>query len=391
MNTLSSTMRAGCLGALLFSVLCACGAREDAIALEDADDITLTWLSVTSWLLEAGDTRVLMDGYVSRVDRTTVNADGTSTAFAPLDTAAVDRVRRALLPDGGLDWILLGHGHWDHAFDTPAWSMLTGARIAGARTICHQAAAFDVPAERCTPVEGGEVITLGPGVRARAVRWHHSGDSTNNGRVLRAPLELRGPPPVDSATGGLRPGFIEDYPNGGGARAWLVTIETGSGPVTLFWSNTGNVDAWDVAIDADSVLFREQHIDTRHLEWAASDEPTRDHLAEALAAESLDGVDLWIGWGNDAHVRQVSELLRPRHFAPQHWDDFWTPLHEGPGRAFRSSGLERLGAAAGFAVLVPAQYFDRIRLNVRGATLEDGAALREALGIRTFEADSARG
>src|SRR5918992_1404701 len=231
--------------------------------------VRLTWLSVTNWLLEAADTRLLLDGYVTRVDRRLVSADGFSTGPATIDRAALTRVVDAVIPDRGLDWILVGHGHWDHAFDTPGWASLTGARVVGARTICHQVVALGVPSSRCTPVEGSEVIDVSPSVRVRVVRWHHSGDTSTNGRRLRAPLELRAPARRDPTTGGLRPGFLEDYPNGGGSRAYLITVRTRSGPVTVFWSNTGNPGAWDVPVPVDSALLRQQGVDMSRFEWAA--------------------------------------------------------------------------------------------------------------------------
>lgn len=231
-------------------------------------------------------------------------------------------------------------------------------------------------------VEGGETIQLGPGVSVRVVRWHHSGDSlSTEGRRLRAPLELRAVPTLDPAIGGLRPGYLEDYPNGGGSRAYIVTVETMTGPITLFWSNTGNPQAWDAPIPADSVFFREQGIETGHLEWAASDLPTRVHLERALADASLDSVDLWIGFGGAGHVRQVVATLRPRAFVPHHWDDFWTPLADGPGRAFPAGSISPFLEQAGIRMLVPAQFFDQIILTPDSAWIEDGAAVRRSLGV----------
>jgi L-ascorbate metabolism protein UlaG (beta-lactamase superfamily) len=369
---------AACVAAL---VLAGCTGRLPDATQPAPESVSLTWLSVTSWLLEAGDTRILFDGYVSRVDRTTVEADGSSTATAPLDTAAVRRVRDAVPGARDLDWILVGHGHWDHAFDAPAWARLTGARVVGARTVCYQVVAFE-PSSPCTAVEGGEAFEAGPGVRVRVVRWHHSGDSlTADGRRLRAPLELRAPPAPDPATGGLRPGFIEDYPNGGGSRAYLVTVETRTGALTLFWSNTGNPQAWDRPIPADTALIREEGVEIAHLEWATSDLSTREHLGRAMADAALDSVDLWIGFGGAEHVGQVARTLRPLAFAPHHWDDFWTPLVAGPGRTFPASSILPLLEQAGIRLVVPAQYFDRLILTSDSVRLEDGDAVRQVLGV----------
>jgi len=364
-------------------LLTACTGAPATVGTQDEPRVTLTWLSVTNWLLEAGDTRILLDGYVSRIDRRTVEADGTSTVSAPLDEPSVRRVHDVILPAGGLDWILVGHTHWDHAFDTPAWARLTGARIGGARTVCHQLTAFGVGGDRCMPLEGGEQFEAGPGVQVRVVRWHHSGDSASaNGRRLRAPLELRAPPPTDARTGGLRPGFLEDYPNGGGARAYLITIEAADGPVTLLWSNTGNPQAWDTPVPADSVFMREQGVDLTNLEWASSDQPTREHLATALQEEGLTAVDVWIGFGGDEHhVQQVVSVLQPRTFVPHHWDDFWSPMRDGVRQGFRGAGVAPVLGGSGIQLLTPGNYFDRVVVTASGAALADGDATRRALGV----------
>lgn len=327
------------------------------------DAVVLTWLSVTNWLVEAGDTRILLDAYLTRVDRRLVAADGTSSGTAATDTADLRRRLGPALPAGRADWVLIGHAHWDHAFDAPALARLTGARLGGARTVCHQAVALGLDADRCAPLEGGEVFEAGPGVRVRVVRWHHSGDpSSDEGRRLSAPLELRAPPAVDPATGGLRPGFLEDYPLGGGARGYLIMAETDTGPVAIFWSNTGNPAAWDDVPPTDSAWFRAAGVDIAHLEWNVADRPTRQALAEALRAEGLDGVDLWIGFGGADHVAQVAPVLRPRALIPQHWDDFWVPMDDGPGATFDAEPLAPVLRDAGLRLLVPTRYYERFRV-----------------------------
>ena len=344
--------------------------------------VSLTWLSVTNWLLEAGHTRILLDGYVTRVDRRIVNGDGTSNGRATIDRTTLARIADAVIPDRRLDWVFVGHAHWDHAWDTPGWALLTNARIGGSRTVCHQAVAFGVPAERCTAVEGGEVIEIGSSVRVRVVRWHHSGDTTANGRRLRAPLELRAPPRRDPGTGGLRPGFVEDYPNGGGARAYLITVRTRSGPVTLFWSNTGNAQTWDVPVPIDSAELRQQGVDLSAFEWAASSEPTRDALANAMRADGLTSVNLWLGWAGAAHVRQVVSVLRPATFIPHHWDDFREPVFLGVRRPYSAPALANALAESGIRSVVPANYFDRFRLTTKDVTRDGDGGIRAKLGVQ---------
>jgi hypothetical protein len=260
------------LAAGALALLIAFAAPSPGEAQRPPDGVRLTWLSVTNWLLEAGDTRILLDAGFSRVPESAIVDWSRSTGAVTADTALALRIVEAVAPGRRLDWILVGHGHFDNSLDASALARATGARIAGARTICHQAVALGVEAERCLAVEGGEVIEIGPFVRMRVVRWHHSGASSSEvGRLLRAPLELRAPPTPDPATGGLRPGIHEDYPNGGGSRGYLITVQTSWGPVTLLWTNTGNAEAWDVVLDADSTLLGERGVDMSNLEWAMAD------------------------------------------------------------------------------------------------------------------------
>jgi len=352
----------GLIALIALPVLGAMGGTASPDA-RSPDAVRLTWLSVTGWLLEAGDTRILLDGYLTRVDRRLVEPDGSSLGTAITDTAELRRLLVPALPGLQADWILVGHAHWDHAFDVPALARLTGARIAGARTVCHQAVALGIDPALCTPVEGGETFTAGPGVRVRVVRWDHSGDaSSDTGRRLRAPLELRSPPPVDPSTGGLRPGFLDDYPNGGGARGYLITATTANGPFTIFWSNTGNPDAWDTPVTADSVYLHEAGVDLSNLEFAPSDRPTRDALAAALREEGLERVELWIGFGGTEHVRQVAETLRPRAFIPHHWDDFWSHMDLGPGATFDPQPLAPILDPLDTRILIPSAYYDQFLL-----------------------------
>jgi L-ascorbate metabolism protein UlaG (beta-lactamase superfamily) len=155
------------------------------------ENIVLTWMSVTNWLFEVGATRIVTDGYLSRIPPESFSGPSFATAVpSQPDEPAIRRVIEALGESGHIGFILTGHSHFDHAFDTAVWAKLTGARIIGARSSCLQAVAQGVPAAQCTAVEGGEVLSLGEHVTVRVVRWNHSGEvSTPAGRILYAPLE----------------------------------------------------------------------------------------------------------------------------------------------------------------------------------------------------------
>lgn len=355
------------------------GTADDGLTGPSFDAVYLTWLSVTGWLLEAGETSVVLDGYVGRVDRTTVNEDGTSTAPARPDDALVRRVRDAILPGGGPDHVLVGHAHWDHALDAPEWARLGAGRLVGPRTVCLQAEALGWPTRRCTVVRGGETMRLGPGLRVRAIRWHHSGDSTTlAGRRLRAPLALAEVP--ETTGGGLRPGFLEDFP-GGAVIAYLFTAETAAGPATLLWSNTGNPQLWGAPAPADSAYFAARGIATPGLVWDLPARSTRASLAAAREAEGIEAVDVWLGLGNVEHVRQVAAELPPRAFVPHHWDDFWGPITDGVGRAFAGGSLRDFLAGDGIALVVPTRFFDRLEVTVEGVRALGDGGVRGMLGV----------
>jgi glyoxylase-like metal-dependent hydrolase (beta-lactamase superfamily II) len=109
-------------------------------------NVRLTWMGVTSWLIEVADLRIIMDGYITR---------NPTQALGP-DEEAIQQVMDALGGNGKVDYILSGHGHFDHAFDTAVWARETGAQIIGSRTTCFEAIAQGIPDSQCTTVEGGD-------------------------------------------------------------------------------------------------------------------------------------------------------------------------------------------------------------------------------------------
>ena len=155
---------------------------------------------------ELGPVNIVTDGYITRLPQSEFFGGGgglaqTKRPFTP-DTVAVTRVMNALGGPSRVNLLLTGHSHWDHSFDTPTWSKLTGARIIGSRTTCLQAQAQRVPADRCRSVDGGEAI---PPARDHDAcgPWNHSGDPAVNPEQHN-PVEMKAVPTPDPVTGGLR-------------------------------------------------------------------------------------------------------------------------------------------------------------------------------------------
>jgi L-ascorbate metabolism protein UlaG (beta-lactamase superfamily) len=328
--------------------------------------VDIEWLSITNVYLRIGTLGILIDGYVTRlpasafVDKTMVRSRG---AYRP-DGVAVARVLALLGGSGAVQVLLSGHSHFDHAFDTAAWATLTRAEVYGPRTTCFQLAAQEVPASRCTAVQGGETLTFAEGVTVRVVRWNHSGDHAVN-PAQHDPMELAGVPSRDPTNGGLRPGLAEDFPNGGGSRAYLITIPMRDGRVSLFFSNTGS------PVDLDQPIV----IDEKN-----SGAPI-DNLRAALRDAGLASVDLWIGSGGAPLARLVLPVLRPKAYLPVHWDDFFSPLEAGVAAPYADPALEPLLDSAGVTLVRPTQYLDRWRLDRSGVHTVPNDSLKRALGL----------
>jgi L-ascorbate metabolism protein UlaG (beta-lactamase superfamily) len=140
--------------------------------------ITLTYLGVAGWQLDAGAVTVLADPYFSRpadFDAPLVPDEAAIAAHAP---------PRA-------DLVFVGHSHHDHLLDAPTVALRTGAQILGSATTAHVARASGVPDDRIITVKGGEDFAM-DGYSIRAIPSLHSaiGDKHIFGAALAAPPTL---------------------------------------------------------------------------------------------------------------------------------------------------------------------------------------------------------
>jgi L-ascorbate metabolism protein UlaG (beta-lactamase superfamily) len=352
------------LTALLTALLLTAGVPQSGPAHVD-----MTWLSIANMYFEIGGLRILADGYITRLPQSAFYGGGgglasTRQAFVP-DEAGVRKVLLALGGPTSVTHLLTGHSHFDHSFDTATWSSLTGAAITGSRTTCFQAIAEGVPANRCTEVKGGERIMLAPGVTMRVVRWNHSGSSAANPEQ-HDPIELSAPPKKDPATGGLRAGVAEDFPNGGGNRAYLFVVDGPNGRYSWFFQDSASASSLTQPMMVDGEKY---------------DAPL-ENLRAALGAERLESVDLWIGTGGAAIARLVLPVLRPKAYLPVHWDGLWGKFEAGVPRPYADPGLDTLLTASNVRLVRPGQYADKWRLDYTGVQPRPNDEVKAALGFR---------
>ena len=111
-------------------------------------------MSNTNWLIETEDVRIILDGWITRIPPPTrPDIQKLETlALPPLvpDTVNIRRVFDALNGEKKINYIISGHSHFDHSFDTAVWARLTGAQVIGPRSTCLQAIAQGIPESKCT-------------------------------------------------------------------------------------------------------------------------------------------------------------------------------------------------------------------------------------------------
>jgi hypothetical protein len=332
------------------------------------DHVDITWLSIANMHFAFGNQQVLADGYITRLPAELFHGGGggfasTRQAMRP-DDDAVREVFEALGGADAVKLLLTGHSHWDHTFDTATWSRLSGAPIIGSPTSCLQVRAGGIGADRCTAVFGGEKFTLAPGVDMFVIRWNHSGNSAQNPEQ-HDPIELASVPTPD-ASGGLRAGVTEDFPNGGGNRAYLFSVRGGSGK-SFSWLFQDSASAVDLR---DPV-----RVDGR--DYGAP----LDNLRAAMRAAGLESVDLWIATGGRDVAVLVLPVIKPRHYLPVHWDGLFGAFKAGPPRPFADPALADLLRQSGTNLVVPLQYMDRWRLDADGIRELDNTMVKRRLGF----------
>jgi hypothetical protein len=349
-------------------VLAAVTASSTAPDANPPSSVDITWMSISNVYYDFGSTGVLTDGYISRIPEREFfgGPSGLAQTRTPQvsDSRAVARVLAALGGPSKVDLLLTGHSHFDHAFDTATWSRLTGAPIIGSKTTCLQAEAQGIPASTCTVVNGGERIPIAEGVTMWVVRWNHSGDPAVNPEQHN-PVELTRVPVRDPATGGLRAGVAEDFPNGGGNRAFLFVVDGPDGRFSWFFNNSASAVDLDVPIVVDG------------RDYGA---PIAN-LRAAMRAADVTSVDLWIGAGGASVASLVLPVLRPNAFLPVHWDGLYGAFEAGPPRPYADPPLERVLADAGVTLVRPVHYMDKWRFDRSGVHPVPNDEVKRALGF----------
>jgi L-ascorbate metabolism protein UlaG (beta-lactamase superfamily) len=170
------------------------GRTQASVPLRQGD-LRLTYLGNAGWEITDGATVVLVDPFLTQFARWTPTGPAPEIApealYVPDTTLINQRVSRA-------DYILITHGHPDHALDAGYISRRTGATIIGHETAANLARAYDVRDSALITVIGGEDYEFGTFSLRVIPNIHSALDHKryyNNGRGIAgtAPRGLRAP------------------------------------------------------------------------------------------------------------------------------------------------------------------------------------------------------
>jgi L-ascorbate metabolism protein UlaG (beta-lactamase superfamily) len=128
--------------------------RFDLPRADDATPVRVTFLGVSTLLVDDGQSAVLTDGFFSRPGLLRVATRPLAPSASRIDAA----LRRAGI--GRLDALIPVHTHFDHALDAAAVAERTGAVLVGGRSTRNLGLGHGLPADRLLEVSSGQTVDL---------------------------------------------------------------------------------------------------------------------------------------------------------------------------------------------------------------------------------------
>lgn len=175
-----------------------------------SDQVTVTWLGVTTLLFDDGETQLLIDGFISRPSLGDILLRRPVTNDVPTINYAMNEYRMRRLAA-----IIPVHSHFDHAMDVGAIANRSSASVLGSDSTHAIATGAGVPEDQLTSVDigqryefGGFSVTLFPSNHA-PVGW--SGSVPYAG-TIDAPLTM--PQAVSSMREGASYTIVIDHAQG---------------------------------------------------------------------------------------------------------------------------------------------------------------------------------
>lgn len=140
--------------------------------------LTVTWLGVTTLLLDDGSSALMTDGFFSRPSLARLLLGKVSPSTARVDGClARANVTR-------LEAVIPVHTHFDHVLDSALVADRTGAQLVGGESAVNVGRGYGLAEDRLVVAEPGEPIHLGA-FEVTLVKSHHSPPDRFPERSLR--------------------------------------------------------------------------------------------------------------------------------------------------------------------------------------------------------------
>lgn len=240
--------------------------------------IKVTYLGVSTLLLDDGETQILMDGFVSRPKLGKV-------AFGKIEADTV-KIRQTIqqLNINRLAAIFTAHSHYDHALDAPDFARLTGATLYGSLSTLNIGRGRHLPENQMQLFNPGKELHLGKFTVTILASKHTPpfkimGKSNDDlGQQITKPLQ--------------QPAKSEAFTEGG---AFDVLIKHGTHSIYIKASTNFIPGALDTV--------------------------TTDVLFLGIASLSKQGLAF-----RDSFYTENVAKPNPKVLVPIHWDNFFKPL-----------------------------------------------------------------
>ncbi|AQA02621.1 MBL fold metallo-hydrolase [Mycobacterium sp. MS1601] len=154
--------------------------KFDVPAATPQSPLSVTWMGVSTLLIDDGASAILTDGFFSR--------PGLARVGFGMLAPSIPRIEGCLTRAGirRLDAVLPVHTHFDHALDSAAVAERTGALLVGGESAANIGRGHGLPEDRILVASSGEAIELGS-FQVTPVASHHCPPDRFPG-VIAAPV-----------------------------------------------------------------------------------------------------------------------------------------------------------------------------------------------------------
>ncbi|MFN8286930.1 MAG: hypothetical protein U0V74_09275 [Chitinophagales bacterium] len=244
-----------------------------------AGKVKVTYLGVSTLLIDDGETQLLMDGFVTRPSLGKV-------AFGRIqsDTLKIKEVIQQL-GINRLKAVFTAHSHYDHALDAPQFSLLSNATLFGSLSTLNIGRGIGLSEQQMQQYQPGKPLPFGK-FTVTILNSKHTPPFTFMGKSNDdLGIEIKKP---------LRqPSKTEEFTEGG---AYDVLVQYGNHSLLI----------------KASTNFIPSAFDSLHV----------DVLFQGTASLGKQGTGF-----RDSLYSETVQKLKPALFVPIHWDNFFKPLN----------------------------------------------------------------